>query len=655
VLAFFLLAGEPAEAACSSPTGVEGTQIYNTDYHTMEFCNGTNWIAAGANSALSVLTAAISTNTIDNTLYTQTWNWSTLATGTSGLSLNATNASGGANSTLTVTNATTGAGFGVASTLSGASNTGYALYGSNSSASGYALYGNGAAQITGATTLSALSTAGVVLNSAAGLLSTSGGPLAVANGGTGAATLAAHDVLIGEGTSPIAAVSPSTSGFVLTSNGTGSDPSFQPAGGVTLTQGSVAFAGATGALTQDNANFFYDATNHRLGIGTAAPDGPLHVASSPIDAYPKPGVANWTSAVFSDNQSATIRINHNSGVSTLTTDSAGQSISISPNGVGHNTLFVSGGGNVGIGVTDSNAKLAVLGAGWFGDSSSHVLGGAGSITIRRAGGDSVGYINLLNEGTVTGSISSGGSGHRNDLVFSNDDSGNYIFNTGNVGIRTTDPIGVLNVAGGWNQNGAAPQIVVSDTVGFASGIGFKANGYGNTNIWMLYAYPASDGRFCMGINGVNEPLCLLSNGSWTTPSDARLKTDIMPISDSLKKLALIKGSYFRWKDPKMPGQQIGVIAQDVEKSFPDLVHKGLKGYKTVNYIGLIAPLIEAVKELKTDNDNEAAEIKQLKAAHDDRLAALEADNKELHKELEAFKAHPIGMFRHLPRPSPAQQ
>lgn len=56
------------------------------------------------------------------------------------------------------------------------------------------------------------------------------GTLSVPGGGTGAATLAAHGVLIGEGASPIAVASPGTAGFVLTSNGASADPSFQAAG-----------------------------------------------------------------------------------------------------------------------------------------------------------------------------------------------------------------------------------------------------------------------------------------------------------------------------------------------------------------------------------------------------------------------------------------
>jgi hypothetical protein len=46
------------------------------------------------------------------------------------------------------------------------------------------------------------------------------------------------------------------------------------------TAGSVLFAGAAGVLAQDNANFFWDDTNNRLGIGTATPAQPLHVAGN---------------------------------------------------------------------------------------------------------------------------------------------------------------------------------------------------------------------------------------------------------------------------------------------------------------------------------------------------------------------------------------
>jgi hypothetical protein len=69
------------------------------------------------------------------------------------------------------------------------------------------------------------------------------GTLVVANGGTGATTLAANNVLLGNGTSALQAVAPGTSGNVLTSNGTTWQSTALPAGGVTSLNGQ------TGAIT----------------------------------------------------------------------------------------------------------------------------------------------------------------------------------------------------------------------------------------------------------------------------------------------------------------------------------------------------------------------------------------------------------------------
>lgn len=67
--------------------------------------------------------------------------------------------------------------------------------------------------------------------------------LPVASGGTGAATLTANNVLLGNGTSAVQAVAPGTSGNVLTSNGTTWTSTALPAGGVTSLNGQ------TGAIT----------------------------------------------------------------------------------------------------------------------------------------------------------------------------------------------------------------------------------------------------------------------------------------------------------------------------------------------------------------------------------------------------------------------
>jgi hypothetical protein len=60
-------------------------------------------------------------------------------------------------------------------------------------------------------------------------------------------------------------------------------------------------------------------------------------------------------------------------------------------------------------------------------------------------------------------------------------------------------------------------------------------------------------------------------------------------------------------------RQIGLIAQDVEKVFPEAVKNDSDGMKSVNYPVLVAPLIEAVKELHRENSRLETENKNIKA------------------------------------------
>lgn len=98
-------------------------------------------------------------------------------------------------------------------------------------------------------------------------------------------------------------------------------------------------------------------------------------------------------------------------------------------------------------------------------------------------------------------------------------------------------------------------------------------------------------------------------------SDIRLKTNIKPLTNVLEKLEQIRGISFEWNESYAPPEQaaghreLGVIAQEVEAVFPELVATDPEnGYKRVNYPKLTAVLIEAVKELKANYDQLAARV-----------------------------------------------
>lgn len=77
-------------------------------------------------------------------------------------------------------------------------------------------------------------------------------------------------------------------------------------------------------------------------------------------------------------------------------------------------------------------------------------------------------------------------------------------------------------------------------------------------------------------------------------SDENLKKDITTIENALEKVNQLRGVDFTWKDTDEKSK--GVIAQELQKVFPELVSEDSNGL-SINYSGLIGVLIEAIKEL----------------------------------------------------------
>jgi hypothetical protein len=102
----------------------------------------------------------------------------------------------------------------------------------------------------------------------------------------------------------------------------------------------------------------------------------------------------------------------------------------------------------------------------------------------------------------------------------------------------------------------------------------------------------------------------MADGTLTTAtSDARLKTNMQPLQNSLGKIMQLQGVSFLWKDDLQMGQRIGFVAQDFEKVLPELSFTNpADGYMGIHYAELTAVLAEAIKELKAENDTLKARL-----------------------------------------------
>ena len=109
----------------------------------------------------------------------------------------------------------------------------------------------------------------------------------------------------------------------------------------------------------------------------------------------------------------------------------------------------------------------------------------------------------------------------------------------------------------------------------------------------------------LGIGTTNPTNILHVNGvaladGWNVPSDKRLKSNIVQIGNALDQIIRLTGTSFVYTEDNRAS--LGLIAQDVEKVFPMAVTTNAEStMKSVDYNQLIAPLIEAVKELSSRN------------------------------------------------------
>lgn len=166
------------------------------------------------------------------------------------------------------------------------------------------------------------------------------------------------------------------------------------------------------------------------------------------------------------------------------------------------------------------------------------------------------------------------------------------------------PLSGTQFAIGWNHSGGR-----GETAFYQHGGGGYRSGY---DFWSQ-----RDGKSKHLLASLTDTGYLVVGGV-VTPSDARKKTNVRPISNALDKLTKLQGVYFNWKDKNAHDSEthLGLIGQEVLEVVPEVVmggvdEKGEEGHYSLQYDGLVPLLIEGLKEQQQLIDDLAARLSEL--------------------------------------------
>jgi hypothetical protein len=398
-----------------------------------------------------------------------------------------------------------------------------------------------------------------------------------------------------------------------------------------LTQGSVVFAGASGVYSQDNANFFYDATNHRLGIGTTSPQTPLEVSSTSTGYV----------GIFAGNNggAAATVIGARLGGGAIQAYTSDTQATVA------NLGLQESGGNVGIGTTIPGRLLTMAGALDFLRLDRPVNTSGNGYAMVEWSTAGVGKFLM---GLDSDSVAGAGADKLQivDSAFSSTPV--MTFTGGNVGIGTTSPQAPLDVASTISSDvwyNSAASCFAYNYSNFSSGFCLDAGGLGSTTPTSIHAAG------------------LVVATGFGALSDFRKKTNIENITpeEGVDFVEHVHPVNFFWKaDGKNGNVNHGYIAQQMlAAGYGSLVNAlkddGMKpetdifdGKKVdspaglvlnANYEGAIPYLHAALKQILTEIESikteaknmtvEMADIVQHLASHDHQMEALKAENDNL--------------------------
>jgi hypothetical protein len=226
---------------------------------------------------------------------------------------------------------------------------------------------------------------------------------------------------------------------------------------------------------------------------------------------------------------------------------------------------------------------------------------------------------------------------------------------GNVGIGTTNPASRMTVATGasayglehtdgtrrlatyFDNNGAWLRTLTPGKLSLAAdSTGIPGITIMETNLNQFVGIMNFSPQYTLDVGGglFAQQGYKPGGGSWTATSDARLKKNIHTIPGALDKLLALHGVNFEFIDPEriheLPGERTGLVAQEVEKVFPDWVETGKDGYKRVTVRGLEGLVPEALRQLREEED---AKIARIKTEKDVEIEALQKRIEKLERLL----------------------
>ena len=221
-------------------------------------------------------------------------------------------------------------------------------------------------------------------------------------------------------------------------------------------------------------------------------------------------------------------------------------------------------------------------------------------------------------------------------------------NHGNIGDKAVDLSYSDSASGtrGATGNHATALGLNTTASDFGSLVIGKHNNLGSsvTNGGSATEYSANNTAFVIG-NGTDadnksDAFTVMFNGDVTLAgnlavnSDARLKANIISLGGTLSKLLKIDGKKYTKKKDKNQKLNIGVLAQDIEKVFPELVSES-NGIKSVNYQGLVPVLINALKEQDLKMKDQDSRMKDQDLKMKDQETKLNKQQEEIN-ELKAI-------------------